>query len=94
VTGHAHLTPDDLDRHPQLAVLFALDASLWAARMALISVHSELREFAVEADTDSETAIARTLILLLGDTGALLTAYRHALERPSQTPLSDDDVTF
>ena len=74
--------PGDLDREPQLAVLFALDAALWAARMALISVHAELREPEAEADSDTTTAIARTLARLLGEVGPVLAAYRHALECP------------
>jgi len=62
--------------------------------MALISVHTELREPEAKADPDRRTAIVRTLTLLFGDLGALLTAYRHALERPSQTSIALGDVTF
>ena len=82
-----HLTPDDLDREPQLAVLFALDAALWAARMGLISVHAELREPKDEPDTDTTTALARTLVLLLGDLDPVLSAYRHVLKRRTYRPL-------
>jgi hypothetical protein len=94
VTRRGHLTPDDLDREPQLAVLFALDAALWAARMALFSVHAELREPETEADVDTTTAIARTLVRLLDDLGPVLEAYRHALERPSRRRLPFDGESF
>ena len=89
-----HLTPDDLDRAPQLAVLFALDAALWAARMGLISVHTELREPEDEPDIDTTTALARTLVLLLGDLGPVLTAYRQALKRRTRRPLPFTDEAF
>ena len=51
--------PDALDREPQLAVLFALEAALDATAMALIAAHPELRDGEGEATPGSSAATAR-----------------------------------
>jgi len=70
-----------LDREPQLAVLYALEGTLWAARMALISAHAELREDGSSAPNDPTAVTACTLVQLLQTVDGLLTTYRHALNR-------------
>ena len=37
-------TPQELRKDPELAILFALEATLWAARALVISVHPDLQE--------------------------------------------------
>ena len=74
-------TPNELDREPQLAVLHALEGTLWAARMALFSAHAELREDGSSTPTDPTVVIASTLVQLFETVGGLLPTYRHALDR-------------
>ena len=65
-------SPDDLDREPQLAVLFALGAALDVAAMALIAAHPELRDGEGETASHSVAALARACVLVAQDLAALL----------------------
>ena len=86
--------PDDLDREPQLAVLFALGATLDATTMALIAAHPELRDGEGETAPGSAAALARACVLVARDLRGLLETYRHALERPPRRHVPLDDEVF
>lgn len=87
-------SPDDLDREPQLAVIFALGATLDATTMALIAAHPELRDGAGETVPDSTASLARACVLVARDLRGLLETYRHALERTSRKHVPRGDEVF
>jgi hypothetical protein len=89
------LTPDELDRAPELAILSALEATLELAAIALACAHPELR------DPDSPNshrpnppglAIANTLARRSRALQRALRTYRRAVElgpRPQELPHQD-----
>lgn len=84
------MTPHDLDRHPELAVLSVLASALEAANCALISVHPHLRDadpdYADEADAPS-AGIAHCLILMAGSLRETISSYKRATTRDDQWAL-------
>ena len=79
------LSPDALDRNPELAPLCLLATAAVVARSALISVHPALRDLAdaspEQADPRTALSVALGLLALADRVEDLADAYLRALER-------------
>lgn len=87
--GHPPLPPD-LDEHPQLAVLFALEAALEAAAVSLIASHAELRDGQRVTDRDTPARIAYAFLATAREMASLIRLYRARLPGARKGPLCHD----
>jgi hypothetical protein len=86
------LTPDDLDRAPELAILSALEATLELAAIALACAHPELRDpesLASNRPISPSLAVAKTLVRRFRTLQRALRAYHRTAElRPQPESLT------
>ena len=76
------LSPTELRREPELAVLAVLDASLAASRMALIAEHPDADDFhiACNVPTPPLTVVAALLVDRTVELRSLISRYTLALD--------------